>query len=88
MRRLPLSCKIARGRGGVTGHSEWRDLSLRRLPLKLRYRRLRVDCPRRGVRVEDFPSAEPWARVELAGYRASLRAELESVAIVVKRAVQ
>ena len=38
----------------------WRDLSKRRrLPLKLRYRPRRVNCPRCGVRVEDFLWAEP-----------------------------
>ena len=45
---------------------EWRDLSMRKLPLKLRYRPRRVECPRCGVRVEDFPWAEPWARVTTA----------------------
>jgi transposase len=39
---------------------EWRDLSLRSKPLVLRYRPRRVECPRCGVRVEDFPWAEPW----------------------------
>src|ERR1039457_3269746 len=45
---------------------EWRDLSMRKLPWKLRYRPRRVECPRCGVRVEDFPWAEPWARVTTA----------------------
>ncbi len=36
-----------------------RDLSMRKLPLKMRYRPRRVECPRCGVRVEDFPWAEP-----------------------------
>ena len=45
---------------------EWRDLSMRKLPLKLRYRPRRVECPRCGVRVEDFAWAEPWARVTTA----------------------
>jgi transposase len=40
----------------------WRDLSMRKLPLKLRYRPRRVECPRCGVLVEDFPWAEAWAR--------------------------
>ena len=43
-----------------------RDLSMRKLPLKLRYCPRRVACPRCGVRVEDFPWAEPWARVTRA----------------------
>ena len=69
----------------------WRDLSMRKLPLKLRYRPRRVECPRCGVRVEDFPWAEPWARrhgslqcssaarprIELAGNGPPVRLELE-----------
>jgi hypothetical protein len=39
---------------------------MRKLPLKLRCRPRRVACPCRGVRVEDFPSAEPSARVTTA----------------------
>jgi hypothetical protein len=70
---------------------EWRDLSMRKLALKLRYRPGRVACPRCGVRVEDFPLAEPWAGdhgavqcscragagIELARNGAPVRAELE-----------
>ena len=82
---------------------EWRDLSMRKLPLKLRYRPRRVECPRCGVRVEDFPWAEPWARVTtaLANAVAMLARELswqgtareyglnwKSVATIVKRAVK
>src|SRR3989442_13588129 len=44
----------------------WRDLSMRKVPLKLRYRPRRVECPRCGLRVEDFPWADPWARVTTA----------------------
>ena len=81
---------------------EWRDLSLRKLPLKLVYCPRRVDCPRCGVRVEDFPWAEPWARVTtaLANAVALLARELswqgtarqyglnwKSVATIVKRPV-
>jgi transposase len=44
----------------------WRDLSMRKVSLRLRYRPRRVDCPRCGVRVEEFPWAEPWARVTTA----------------------
>src|SRR5881628_1093782 len=80
-----------------------RDLSMRKLPLKLRYRPRRVECPRCGVRVEDFPWAEPWARVTtaLSNAVAVLARELswkgtareyglnwKSVATIVKRAVQ
>jgi hypothetical protein len=39
---------------------------MRKSALKLRYRPRRVECPRCGVRVEDFPWAEPWARVTSA----------------------
>lgn len=82
---------------------EWRDLSMRKLPLKLRYRPRRVMCPRCGVRVEEFPWAESWARVTtaLSNAVAVLARELswqgtareyelnwKSVATIVKRAVQ
>ena len=82
---------------------EWRDLSMRKLPLKLLYRPRRVECPRCGVRVEEFPWAEPWARVTtaLSNAVAVLARELswkgtareyglnwKSVATIVKRAVQ
>ena len=81
----------------------WRDLSMRKLPLRLLYRPRRVDCPRCGVRVEDFPWAEPWARVTiaLANAVAVLARELswqgtarhyglswKSVARIVERAVE
>src|SRR6185369_16258169 len=79
------------------------DLSMRKLPLKLLYRPRRVECPRCGVRVEDLPWAEPWARVTtaLSNAVAVLARELswqgtareyglnwKSVATIVKRAVQ
>lgn len=82
---------------------EWRDLSMRKLPLKLLYRPRRVECPRCGVRVEEFPWAESWARVTtaLSNAVAVLARELswqgtareyglnwKSVATIVKRAVQ
>lgn len=82
---------------------EWRDLSMRKLPLKLLYRPRRVECPRCGVRVEEFPWAEPWARVTtaLSNAVAVLARELswqgtareyglnwKSVATIVKRAVR
>jgi transposase len=81
---------------------EWRDLSMRKLPLKLRYRPRRVECPRCGVRVEDFSWAEPRSRVTTALSNAVARLARElswqgtarhfglnwkSVATVVKRAV-
>ena len=81
---------------------EWRDLSMRKQLLKLRYRPRRVKCPRCGVRVEDFPWAKPWARVTtaLANAVAVLARELswqgtarqygldwKSVASIVRRAV-
>jgi transposase len=101
-----LRCGVCRQRcrkvHSVRKPREWRDLSMRKLPLKLRYRPRRVDCPRWGVRVEDFPWAEPWARVTtaLANAVAVLARELswqgtarqyalnwKSVATIVKRAV-
>src|SRR5580704_5484250 len=67
-RRL-LRCGVCRQRcrkvHSMCKPREWRDLSMRKLPLKLRYRPRRVACPRCGVRVEDFPWAEPWARGHL-----------------------
>jgi transposase len=81
---------------------EWRDLSMRKLPLRLCYRPRRVECPRCGLRVENFPWAEPWARVTtaLSNAVAILARELswkgtarqygldwKSVATIVKRAV-
>ena len=105
-RRL-LRCGVCRQRCRAV-HStrrerEWRDLAMRKLPLKLRYRPRRVDCPRCGLRVEDFPWAEPWARVTtaLSNAVAVLARELswqgtarqfglnwKSVATIVKRAVE
>jgi len=82
---------------------EWRDLSMRKVPLKLCYRPRRVECPRCGVRVEEFPWAEPWARVTTALFNAVARLARElswqgtarhydlnwkSVATIVKRAVE
>lgn len=102
-----LRCGICRQRcrevHDIRREREWRDLSMRKLPLKLRYRPRRVECPRCGVRVEDFPWAEPWARVTtaLSNAVAVLARELswqgtareyglnwKSVATIVKRAVQ
>jgi transposase len=101
-----LRCGVCRQRclevHDIRKEREWHDLSLRKLPLKLRYRPRRVECPRCGVRVEDFPWAEPWARVTtaLSNAVAVLARELswkgtareyglnwKSVATIVKRAV-
>jgi transposase len=102
-----LRCGVCRQRclevHDIRKEREWRDLSMRKLPLKLRYCPRRVECPRCGVRVEDFPWAEPWARVTTALFHAvaKLARELswqgtarqyglnwKSVATIVKRAVQ
>ena len=102
-----LRCGLCRQRclevHDIRKQREWRDLSMRKLPLKLRYRPRRVKCPRCGVRVEDFPWAEPWARVTtaLSNAVAVLARELswqgtareyglnwKSVATIIKRAVQ
>jgi len=76
-----LRCGVCRQRcrevHDIRREREWRDLSMRKLPLKLRYRPRRVECPRCGVRVEDFPWAEPWARVTTALSRAGAGVELE-----------
>ena len=104
-RRL-LRCGVCRQRclkvHSVRKTREWRDLSMRKLALKLRYRPRRVECPRCGLRVEDFPWAEPWARVTTALSNAVARLARElswqgtarqyglnwkSVATIVKRAV-
>ena len=101
-----LRCGVCRQRcrevHDVRREREWRDLSMRKLPLKLLYCPRRVQCPRCGVRVEDFPWAEPWARVTtaLSNAVAVLARELswqgtareyglnwKSVATIVKRAV-
>jgi transposase len=101
-----LRCGVCRQRcrkvHNVCEEREWKDLSMRKLPMKLRYCPSRVKCPRCGVRVEDFPWAEPWARVTtaLANSVAVLARELswqatarqyglnwKSVATIVKRAV-
>lgn len=102
-----LRCGVCRQRcrkvHSVCKRREWRDLSMRKLPLILRYRPRRVACPRCGVRVEDFPWAEPWARTTrtLSNAVAVLARELswqgtarqyglnwKSVATIVKRAVR
>jgi transposase len=102
-----LRCGLCRQRcrkvHSVRRPREWRDLSMRKSALKLRYRPRRVECPRCGVRVEDFPWGEPWARVTsaLSNAVAKLARELswqgtarqyalnwKSVATIVKRAVQ
>ena len=102
-----LRCGVCRQRclevHDIRPEREWRDLSMRKLPLKLRYQPRRVECTRCGVRVEDFPWAEPWARVTtaLSHAVAVLARELswkgtareyglnwKSVATMVKRAVQ
>jgi transposase len=102
-----LRCGLCRRRWrevhSIQKEREWQDLSMRRLPLKLRYRPRRVECPRCGVRVEDFPWAEPWARVTTALSNAVARLARElswqgtarqyglnwkSVATIVKRAVR
>ena len=105
-RRL-LRCGVCRQRCrevyDLCKERTWRDLSMRKLRLRLVYRPRRVDCPRCGVRVEDLPWAEPWARVTtaLANAVAVLARELswqgtarhyglnwKSVATIVKRAVE
>jgi transposase len=102
-----LRCGVCRQRclevHDIRKEREWRDLSLRKLPLQLCYRPRRVECPRCGVRVEDFPWAEPWARVTTALFNSVARLaralswqatarqygwNWKSVATIVKRAVE
>ena len=86
----------------VRKEREWQDLSMRQSRLILRYGPRRVECPRCGVRVEEVPWAEPWARVTraLSNAVARLARELswqgtarqyglnwKTVAGIVKRAV-
>lgn len=102
-----LRCGVCRHRckevHDIRSEREWRDLSVRKAPLKLRYCPRRVMCPRCGVRVEDFPWAEPWSRVTTALSNAVARLARElswqgtarqyglnwkSVAMIVQRAVE
>ena len=52
-----LRCGVCRQRclevHDIRREREWRDLCIRKLPLKLRYRPRRVECLRCGVRVEE-----------------------------------
>jgi transposase len=65
-----LRCGVCRRRclevHSVRKEREWRDLAMRQSQLLLRYCPRRVECPRCGIRVEDFPWAAPWARVTRA----------------------
>jgi len=102
-----LRCGVCRRRcrhvHSIREERQWRDLSMRKATLILRYRPRRIDCPRCGIRVEDFPWAEPWARVTraLGNAVARLARELswqgtarqyglnwKTVAGIVRRAVQ
>ena len=102
-----LRCGVCRRRcrrvHSIREERQWRDLSMRKATLILRYRPRQIDCPRCGVRVEDFPWAEPWARVTraLGNAVALLARELswqgrarqyglnwKTVAGIVRRAVQ
>jgi transposase len=73
-----LRCGVCRQRclevHDIRREREWRDLSMRKLPLKLRYCPRRVECPRCGVRVE--------------GTAREYGLNWKSVATIVKRAVQ
>ena len=101
--RCGVCRKPCRGVHSIRKWREWRDLSMRKLRLILRYQPRRVQCPGCGVRVEGFAWAEPWARVTraLANAAASLARELswqgtarhfglnwKTVAGVVQRAVR
>ena len=92
-RRL-LRCGVCRQRcrkvHSVRKPREWRDLSMRKLPLKLRYRPRRVECPRSAggglslggpLGASDHGAVEcggeAGAGVELAGNGSPVRIELE-----------
>ena len=79
-RRL-LRCGVCRRRclevHDIRKEREWRDLPMRKSTLTLRYRPRRVECPRCGVRVEEFPWAEPWARVTTSLFNAVARLSRE-----------
>ena len=63
--RCGLPCQSTHGRSKK--QRTWRDLSLRKTALKIRYRPFRVCCPRcKKVKVEEVPWAEPWSRVTMA----------------------
>lgn len=105
--RRRLRCRVCRKAcrrvHNVEEARSWQDLSLRGLPMTLRYQPRRVHCPRCGVRVEEVPWARPWARVTQALARAvaelarhlswqetarHFRLDWKSVATVVRRAVE
>lgn len=54
--------QVRRTKGG-TRRRLWRDLKIRDVPLVIAYTPRRVVCPDCGVRVEQVPWAERWARV-------------------------
>ncbi len=63
--RCGLPCKSTHGRSKK--QRTWRDLSLRKSPMKISYRPFRVCCHRcKKVKVEKVPWAEPWSRVTMA----------------------
>src|SRR5207248_10443564 len=77
LRRCGLCRQRCRKVHSMRKAREWRDLSMRKLPLKLRYRPRRAQYPRYGLRAEDFPWADPWARVTTAPSNAVARAARE-----------
>ncbi len=106
LRSRALRCGVCRGPCRKVHQVEearsWRDLSLRQLPMVLRYRPRRLRCARCGVRVEAVPWARFWARVttalalavaELARHLSwqeaarHFRLDWKSVATIVRRVV-
>jgi transposase len=101
-----LQCGICRGPCRKVHQVEearsWHDLSMRELPMVLRYRPRRLRCARCGVHVEAVPWARLWARVTTALARAvaelarhlswqetarHFRLDWKSVASIVRRVV-
>ena len=106
LRCRALRCGVCRGpcrKVHQVGEARnWRDLSLRQLPLVLHYRPRRLRCARCGVHVEAVPWARFWARVTTALARAvaelarhlswqetarHFRLDWKSVASIVRRVV-
>jgi transposase len=106
LRSRPLRCGVCRGHCRKVHQVEearsWQDLSLRQLPMVLRYRPRRLRCARCGVHVEAVPWARLWSRVTTALARAVavlarqlswqetaryFRLDWKSVASIVRRVV-
>ena len=81
-----LRCGICRQRclqvHDIRTEREWRELSMRKQPLKLVNRPRREECPRCGIREEYIPWSEPSARSWKTLYPASASAASRSARVV------